>query len=89
MARRRPNDFNTAPLQRVEPDHHWRALRQGDRVSLTSAPGFESAGVVDAVTGDATAVWVELDGGRGRTLIHVGDGVPIVPQATALEQQER
>jgi hypothetical protein len=35
---------------------------------------------VDAVTGDATAVWVELDGGRGRTLVHVSDGVAIVPQ---------
>lgn len=45
-------------------------------------PGFESTGVVDAVTGDATAVWVELDGGRGRTLVHVSDGVTIVPQST-------
>jgi hypothetical protein len=25
-------------------------------------------------------VWVNLDGGRGRTLVHCGDGVEIVPQ---------
>ncbi|MDR6638706.1 hypothetical protein [Paenarthrobacter nitroguajacolicus] len=88
MAKRRINDFNTAPLRRIEPDHHWRSLRQGDRVSLTLTPGYESAGVVDAVTGDATAVWVELDGGRGRTLVHVSDGVAIVPQDPAAVTQE-
>ncbi|MFJ4263622.1 hypothetical protein ACIPYU_14365 [Paenarthrobacter nicotinovorans] len=88
MAKRRINDFTTAPLRRVEPYHHWRSLRQGDRVNVTLTPGFESAGVVDAVTGDATAVWVELDGGRGRTLVHVSDGVAIVPQTTAAARQE-
>ena len=24
-------------------------------------------------------VWVDLDGGRGRTLLHCGDGVEILP----------
>lgn len=80
MAKRRINDPSAAPLRRVEPDHHWRALRRGDRVSVTLTPGFASHGVVDDVTGDATAVWVELDGGGGRTLVHVSDGVAIVPQ---------
>ncbi|WP_024818907.1 hypothetical protein [Arthrobacter sp. 31Y] len=89
MAKRRINNVNTAPLRRIEPDHHWRSLRQGDRVNVTLTPGFQSAGVVDAVTGDATAVWVELDDGRGRTLVHVSDGVAIVPQTTtaALPQE--
>ncbi|BCW56717.1 hypothetical protein J2790_003418 [Paenarthrobacter nicotinovorans] len=82
MAKRRISSINTAPLRRIEPDHHWRSLRQGDRVNITLMPGYESSGVVDAVTGDATAVWVELDGGRGRTLVHVSDGVAIVPQPT-------
>jgi hypothetical protein len=35
---------------------------------------------VDAVSGDHSVVWVTLDGGRGRTLVHCGDGVEIVPQ---------
>lgn len=88
MAKRRINDFNTAPLRRIEPDHHWRSLRQGDRVSVTLTPGYESAGIVDAVTGDATAVWVELDGGRGRTLVHVSDGVAVVPLETVTVTEE-
>jgi hypothetical protein len=29
------------------------------------------------VTDDHTVVWVDLDGGRGRTLLHCGDGVEI------------
>ncbi|MFJ4209448.1 hypothetical protein ACIPY2_13435 [Paenarthrobacter sp. NPDC089675] len=80
MAKRRINDFSSVPVRRVEPDHHWRSLRRGDRVSVTLNPGFAEHGVVDDVTGDATAVWVELDGGRGRTLVHVSDGVAIVPR---------
>ncbi|MFJ4030297.1 hypothetical protein ACIPWF_23185 [Paenarthrobacter sp. NPDC089989] len=80
MAKRRINDFTSTPVRRIEPDHHWRSLRRGDRVSVTLTPGFAEHGVVDDVTGDATAVWVELDGGRGRTLVHVSDGVAIVPQ---------
>ena len=31
-------------------------------------------------TWDHTAVWVDLDGGGGRTLLHCSDGVEIVPQ---------
>ena len=34
---------------------------------------------MDAVTADHTAVWVDLDGGRGRTLLHCSDGVEILP----------
>ena len=38
--------------------------------------------LVDAVTADHTAVWVDLDGGRGRTLLHCSDGVEILPPAS-------
>jgi hypothetical protein len=62
----------------VEPDAHWKALRQGDRVLVRSAPGLETGGFVDAVTWDHTTVWVDLDDGRGRTLLHCSDGVEIV-----------
>jgi hypothetical protein len=43
-------------------------------------PGFETGGLVDAVTGDYAAVWVNLDGGRGRTLLHCSDAVEIIPE---------
>ena len=55
-------------------------LRRGDRVSVKLAPGFENPGQVDAISSDHSVVWVNLDGGRGRTLVHCGDGVEIVPQ---------
>ena len=52
---------------------------RGDRVTVRLTPGFETGGLVDAVTPDHTAVWVDLDGGRGRTLLHCSDGVEILP----------
>ncbi|WP_308215158.1 hypothetical protein [Pseudarthrobacter sulfonivorans] len=43
-------------------------------------PGYETGGLVDAITSDYTSVWVNLDGGLGRTMLHCSDGVEIVPQ---------
>ena len=34
---------------------------------------------MDAVTADHSIVWVDLDGGRGRTLLHCSDDVEIRP----------
>jgi hypothetical protein len=62
------------------PAEHWKHLRRGDRVQVNLAPGFTASGMVDAVTNDHSVVWVDLDGGLGRTLVHCGDGVEIVPQ---------
>ena len=55
-----------------------RSCRQGDRVLVRLTPGFETGGLVDAITSDHTAIWVDLDGGRGRTLLHCSDGVEII-----------
>ena len=79
MAKYRMDKTENSPLRRVTPDAHWRSLRQGDRVSVRLAPGYETEGLVDAVTDDHSAVWVNLDGGRGRTLLHCSDGVEILP----------
>ncbi|XAS67573.1 hypothetical protein V3C33_19505 [Micrococcaceae bacterium Sec5.7] len=80
MARYANESQAEQPLRRVEPDAHWKNLREGDRVRVRLTPGYETAGLVDAVTWDHTAVWVDLDGGRGRTLLHCSDGVEILPQ---------
>ena len=64
------------------PDTHGKSLQLGDRVSVRLAPGYETAGRVDAVSADHPAVWVDLDGGRGRTLLHCSDGVEIFPHTT-------
>lgn len=79
MARNARHQAADAPLRKETPAPHWKQLRQGDRVRVLLSPGFEAGGVVDTITADHTAVWVHLDGGRGRTLLHCGDGVDIVP----------
>jgi hypothetical protein len=79
MARSVKQRAANAPLRKATPDPHWKQLRQGDRVRVLLSPGFEASGVVDTITADHTAVWVHLDGGRGRILLHCGDGVDILP----------
>ncbi|MFE4544219.1 hypothetical protein [Arthrobacter sp. NPDC056727] len=79
MARKKTKIAAEAPLRPVEPSEHWSALREGDRVSVRLSPGFETGGRVSAVTPDRTVVWVDLDGGRGRTLLHCSDDVEILP----------
>lgn len=81
MARNVNRHLDEQPLRRVAPDAHWQSLRQGDRVRVRLAPGYETAGFVDALTVDHTTVWVDLDGG-GRTLLHCSDGVEILPQGS-------
>ncbi len=78
MARSGNRHSDEQPLRSVAPDAHWQNLRQGDRVRVRLAPGYETGGFVDALTTDHTTVWVDLDGG-GRTLLHCSDGVEILP----------
>lgn len=79
MAKYRTHNPAEQPLRRVDPDERWRSLRAGDRVHVRLAPGYEAGGRIDAVTADHSAVWVDLDGGRGRTLLHCSDGIEILP----------
>ena len=80
MARNGNQRAADAPLRPAEPAAHWKALKEGDRVRVFLTPGYETGGLVDAITSDHTAVWVALDDGLGRTLLHCSDGVEIVPQ---------
>ena len=82
MGKYRINNSEDQPLRRAEPDRHWKQLRRGDRVSVRLAPGYETGGLVDAVSADHSIVWVDLDGGRGRTLLHCGDDVEIRPHGS-------
>jgi hypothetical protein len=82
MARHRTQRTDEQPLRRTDPDPGWKNLRRGDRVSVRTLPGYETGGLIDAVTDDHTAVWVDLDGGRGRTLLHCSDGVQILPSVS-------
>ncbi|HEU4666226.1 MAG TPA: hypothetical protein VFS79_01075 [Arthrobacter sp.] len=80
MARKVKHGTAEAPLRGATPAPHWKKLKPGERVRVLLAPGFEASGLVDAVTADHSAVWIDLDGGRGRTLLHCSDGVDIVSQ---------
>ena len=81
MARHRINNTDEQPLHPVEPDRHWRQLRQGDRVSVRLAPGVVSGGFVDALPAYHRGVCIDLAGGRAPTLLHCSDGVEIRQQA--------
>ena len=87
MARKTRLATADAPRQ-ATPAPHWKKLRQGDRVRVLFAPGFEAGGLVDAVTADHSAVWIDFDGGRGRTLLHCSDGVDIVLQEDAAAYED-
>jgi hypothetical protein len=71
------NVKHEAPLRPAVPEAHWMKLKQGDRVLVRLTPGFETGGFVDAITADHSAIWIDLDGGRGRTLLHCSDGVEV------------
>lgn len=84
MARKVKLGTADAPPRQATPAPHWKSLTPGDRVRVLLAPGFEAGGLVDAVTADHSAVWIDFDGGRGRTLLHCSDGVDIVLQEDAV-----
>ncbi|MFP5365970.1 MAG: hypothetical protein ACLGIS_03760 [Actinomycetes bacterium] len=88
MARKHRQGNTEAPIRQVTPAPHWKKLRQGDRVTVHFAPGFAAGGLVDAVTSDHTAVWIDFDGGRGRTLLHCSDGIDIVRDSGDVPQEE-
>jgi hypothetical protein len=57
----------------------WQKLSTGDSVVVELGDGHSEPGVVDALVDDASVLWVELDGGKGRHLFHWEDGVAIRP----------
>ena len=79
MARYRTKNMDDTPLRPAAPDRTGRACSRATASASGWRPGYETGGRVDAVTADHTAVWVDLDGGRGRTLLHCSDGVEILP----------
>lgn len=80
MARKGKQRAAEGPLRTAEPAAHWKELKEGDRVRVFLTPGYETGGLVDAMTPDHSAIWVDLDGGLGRTLLHCSDDVEIVPR---------
>lgn len=78
VAKRKVRGSYEPPVRRAEPAEHWRQFRRGDRVSVKLTPGDAHGGLVDEVSYDFSIVWVNLDGGHGRRLVHCSDGIEII-----------
>jgi hypothetical protein len=51
----------------------WSELRPGDRVSVVRGKRITASGIVDAMTADASTVWVLFDGVVPRRMFHRDD----------------
>lgn len=52
----------------------------GSRVRLQGGGRPALGGVLDEWMPDGSAIWIWLDAGAGRRLIHEGDGFEVVPE---------
>ena len=72
---------NPDEQQRTEPAHKlgagWDELNEGDTVELSCNGVSAGAAAVEAIGVDRTVLWVWLDGGMGRKMIHASDGVQL------------
>ncbi|WAH97486.1 hypothetical protein [Arthrobacter sp. MMS18-M83] len=53
-------------------------LLVGNYVGLISRDRTIARGWLDMVSADGTTAWVWLDGGRGRRMVHAGDGIGLM-----------
>lgn len=52
----------------------WSGFKRGEHVTLQHAAGAQLRGVLDMRTDDASVVWIQLNDGGGRRLVHRADG---------------
>lgn len=52
----------------------WATLRRGQRVAFNHYSDGPVAGVVEMRTDDGSVLWIQLNEGAGRRLIHREDG---------------
>ncbi|WP_434615191.1 hypothetical protein [Arthrobacter sp. A5] len=65
------------PAQPTATTGPWPALERDEPICLIDPHGWRLTGRVDAMTEDRSTVWIQLDGGRGRRLVHQQDGYQI------------
>lgn len=69
----------TRPIHRhafIEPLNHrvWPALAPNEPVHLVNERGWRLSGRVETLSTDHQCLWIQLDSGMGRQLIHHQDG---------------
>jgi len=57
----------------TQPERDWSELRPGDKVAVVRGNRVTASGIVDAMTEDATTVWVLFEGVAPRRMFHRGD----------------
>ena len=65
------NALPPAPDSEVQ---DWSGFKRGQHVTLHHATGPQLGGVLDMRTDDASVVWILLNDGGGRRLVHRADG---------------
>ncbi len=68
---RRSNNMTMRTAPRAAP---WPPLQRDEPICLVDRFGSRLSGRVDAMTEDRSTVWIQLDGGNGRRLVHHQDG---------------
>lgn len=56
------------------PENDWSTLLPGQQINLHHDRYLPIAGVLDACTDDCSVIWVRMNDGAGRRLIHREDG---------------
>ncbi len=54
--------------------HDWSGYVRGEHVTLHHPAGIQLRGVLDMRTDDASVVWIHLNNGEGRRMVHREDG---------------
>lgn len=60
----------------IEPSNHnvWPELAKNSTVHLVNERGWRLSGRVETLSHDRQCLWIQLDSGMGRQLIHHQDG---------------
>lgn len=60
----------------IDPENHdlWPVLSKDEPVALVNGRGWRLSGRVETLSHDRQCLWIQLDSGMGRQLIHHQDG---------------
>lgn len=68
----------------VDPTTHevWPQLARNEQIVLVNKHGWRLSGQVETLTNDRACLWIQLDSGMGRQLIHHQDGFVLESRGT-------
>ncbi len=67
--------MDTSFIPAGEPDvQDWSGFVRGEHMILHDRAGIQLRGVLDMKSDDASVVWIQLNNGEGRRMVHREDG---------------